>query len=56
MRPNGDALIGSATDVSNSLSCCHLTVLEMAVARSKRQRAALARPVGVPTEKARAKG
>ena len=33
MRPNGESLIGSATDLSNFLSCRHLTALEMAVAR-----------------------
>ena len=38
MRPNGDSLIGSATDLSNFLSYRHLTALEMAVARGKRQR------------------
>ena len=38
MRPNGESLIGSATDLSNFLSCRHLTALEMAVARGKRQR------------------
>ena len=39
MRPNGESLISSATDLSNFLSCRHLTALEMAVARGKRQRA-----------------
>ena len=38
MRPNGESLIGSATDLSNFLNCRHLTALEMAVARGKRQR------------------
>ena len=35
MRPTGEALIASATDLSNSLRCRHLTALEMAVERGK---------------------
>ena len=38
MRPNGESLIGFATDLSNFLSFRHRTALEMAMACGKRQR------------------
>ena len=38
MRPNGESLIGFATDLSNVLSFRHRTALEMAMACGKRQR------------------
>jgi len=38
MRTLGNELVLSATDLSNFLSCPHLTALEMAVALSKRRR------------------
>src|SRR3989441_6530731 len=38
MQLSGDELILSATDLSNFLSCRHLTALEMAAALSKRRR------------------
>src|SRR6267378_3159288 len=38
MQLSGDELILSATDLSNFLSCRHLTALEMAAALGKRRR------------------
>jgi predicted RecB family nuclease len=38
MRDSGGHLVLSATDLSNFLSCRHLTALDMAVARGKRNR------------------
>src|SRR5436309_2904201 len=38
MRANGNALILSATDLSNFLSCSHRTALEMGEAQGKRKR------------------
>ncbi len=38
MHLSGDELLLSATDLSNFLSCRHLTALEMAAARGKRRR------------------